>query len=241
MKLKTMFKVFCLAGFAALMASCGGEEGTCQTSVDCAVNETCDVSTNLCVANQAETCTRPGTCGGGQICNVSTGECTFAGTCSATNPQPDACAYGQFCSSANCAEAPAATAACTNFANAGHSLTWGAGKTGPVIYSITARPTVTDTGFCGTGSPNRYRLDVLAYWGEGTFPGSDRSLETALHIVEPDGTEILSTNTVQNVTTTNAGKNVSFTVNLCRSSGSTYSAGLHFTDGNEVCLSVNGL
>ena len=45
----------------------------------------------------------------------------------------------------------------------------------------------------------------------------------------------------KNVTTTNAGKNVTFTVNFCRSASTAYSAGLHFANGNEVCLTLPAL
>ncbi|MDQ3262428.1 MAG: hypothetical protein M3Y59_02030 [Myxococcota bacterium] len=226
-----------LAGFTALIAACGGEEGTCQTSVDCALGETCNIGTNLCEADpQADTCTRPGTCPGGQICNVATGECGFSLSCSTTNAQPDACAYGQFCSTSNCAEVPVPASSCTNFAGTGHTVTWGTGKTGPVIYELTPQATVAGGTFCGSGF--RYRVDVKAYWGADVFPGDDRTLEGNLHLVGPDGVEIPAANTVQNVTTTNSGKNVTFTVNYCRNVNATYSAGMHFTDGNEVCIAL---
>ena len=105
-----------------------------MTSADCATGQICNTTTNTCENEQAETCDRPGTCGGGLICDVSTGECGTSATCSTSASQPDVCPYGQFCSTGNCAEVPAATSACSNFAGT-HTLTWGAGDTGPVPAS----------------------------------------------------------------------------------------------------------
>jgi hypothetical protein len=239
MRLNALPTTLLTASVCALVLACGPDEGSCNTSADCADGQICNAS-GVCESQQAETCSRPGTCSGGLICDVSAGECGTAAACSAANPQPDTCPYGQFCGTGNCAEAPVAPSTCTNFGASAHALTWGTGKTGPVIYKITPRTTIADTAFCGGTSPNRYRVDVEAYWGPGTPPADDPAFEALLHIVGPTGTEVSTTDTVQNFATTNSRRNVTFTVNICRSASTAYSFGAHFIDGNEVCVDIPG-
>ena len=89
-----------------------GGAGSCDPA--CGADQVCDTSgaTATCV----DKCTF-NSCGNGQVCDAD-GTCKAAATCSASAQQPDACAYGQVCSSGTCAFVQkylTSNTACPNF------------------------------------------------------------------------------------------------------------------------------
>ncbi|MBI3185599.1 MAG: hypothetical protein HYZ28_25965 [Myxococcales bacterium] len=238
-------------------AACGTgrkcENGQCKTAATtcspaCAGTQVCDTSASppACVNKCGQ-----GTCGTGKVCNFATGVCEAPKACVSTNPQPDACTYGQFCSGTSCSEV--AKAACSGFTGSTHGISWGPGKNGAVIHNVLKESYTVASGFCsGAPGPNRYKAKIEAYDPAGGFPAGsctnpgaaagapESSMRAKLHLVDPQGNEVTSgAGDIQCVNTTNGGKNTVFYVNFCSTSTSGYTAALHFVDGNEVCSTIS--
>jgi hypothetical protein len=217
----------------------------CASDSDCPNNGTCNTGTGQCGVANPPGCTQGGCAAG--ICDFGSGLCETALSCTASDPQPSACHYGQFCSMVTCAEVPKAT--CSNFTTRQHGTSWGVRSTGPIIWSISKFDIMQNDVFCAASGPTstRFKVKVEAYDPSASFPVSDATqagtdetlLESQIHLVDPDGNEIEPAHTVQSLSTTNNRRNATFFVNFCRpGTTSSYSAGIHFVGGNEVCLLV---
>lgn len=159
-------------------------------------------------------------------------------TCSLAANQPSSCAYGEYCLPFNgkCATTPSAP--CDNFTN--HGRNWNPStSTGPVIYEATAIAFVTDTIFCGSLFSTRAVFRLKAYAPTADLPTISTGFANRFYLVNPGGSEVNVT-TIQNITTTNSNKNITFDANLCLPSSTTsYTAGFFFTDGSEICVTAS--
>ncbi len=204
----------------------------CGSNTDCPSGFECDTATGQCAA---AACDSNDDCPSGQTCNTSSGQCVVAASCSAANPPPDVCSYGQFCGAGDkCEAVPEPT--CSNFTMSGHGASWDpATSTGPVIWSLTQEGTTS----AGAGCTN-FSARVKAYRTTGTFPTTRTALAPTFHVVRPDGIEIDSSTVIDGTTiqVTNGGKNIEFVIKPC-GTGMPYSLGAHFDQGNETCASIN--
>lgn len=229
----------------------------CSTDSGCGTGRKCNTSTGQCeVSNTTTTCTPAcgtgqicdngtcvaactvGSCTGGQVCNTTTGVCEAPKTCSTGNAQPDTCNNGQFCSGTSCKDVSAGS--CANIT--AHGASWTPASNGQVIYDVSKVFFKVDTAFCGNSNSERVKVRVLAYAGPNAsaFPATEAGLTTMLHYVKADGSEGSIATSVQGYAVTNSNKNAQFDLNFCLPSGSTtFSLGLHFVNGNEVCAQIN--
>jgi hypothetical protein len=211
---------------------CGGGLGS---STVCS-----DSEDKICAVQCSE-----GTCGEGRTCNEQ-GHCvTDAGvdpgaTCENTATEPNACAYGSFCSgdtgTGTCTAVAAPT--CPNFTGGAHGKAWDPETSnGAVIYSISTVSVTNDPGFCGgSTAPTRYRVRVQAYKTLGTFTDTDEGIRGELHYVLANGNEG-TTPMLQARSVTNGGQHAQFDLNFCEGpSSGQLTLGLHFQDGNEFCF-----
>ncbi|NOK32357.1 hypothetical protein HMI49_03965 [Corallococcus exercitus] len=159
-------------------------------------------------------------------------------TCSLASNQPSSCVYGEYCLPFNgkCATAPSAP--CDNFTN--HGRNWNPStSTGPVIYEATAIAFLTDTIFCGSPFTTRAVFRLKAYAPTADLPTTSTGFANRFYLVTPGGSAVNAT-AIQNITTTNSNKNITFDVNLCLpSSVTSYTAGFFFTDGSEICATAS--
>jgi hypothetical protein len=168
-------------------------------------------------------------------------------SCSSTSYQPDTCAYGQFCFGSGwnfgvtgelnkCAVLPAAE--CANFG--AHGTTWSAEtSSGHIIHDVEQVSWETDAVFCAGSASSRLKVHVKAYSAGTPFPATKEGFPAILHAVSPAGTEISvsSSAPIQNLALSNDDKNAEFDLNLCLPEAtSTYTLGLHFVGGAEVCI-----
>jgi hypothetical protein len=235
----------CAGGSTGSTSICNNIDKICQTKCsrdsDCLAGRTCNTSSGQCVAGAGGRCTTQGTCGSGTICDFSNGTCGAPRSCNSANPQPDACSYGQYCAT-NCQEVPKPSSTCPNFGGSAHGLAWGYPSTGPIIHSVTLTTISSTDGYCPGGVPWHYQVNVRGYTTSNTnpptFTATRAGIEGILHLVDPSGQEISSSGTVTNVSGSNGNRNVSFSVNYCRTASGAYSAGMHFINGNEYCTSI---
>jgi Cys-rich repeat protein len=213
----------------------------CSTSALCQGGEigpdaVCAEQWEICMSK----CASDSDCPSGNTCDTASGQCKKGGssTCSTSNPQPDACSYGQFCSGTTCGAVPAPT--CQNFTTSGHGTSWNASSsTGPVIYEITQVSFGTDLSSC-SASQKLARIKVKAYRTSGTFASAPTSTSSELHYVKTDGSEATGSEKPfifpSSYNVTNNGKNVEFDLGFCPPTSNQFSAGIHFPDGNERCI-----
>ena len=152
--------------------------------------------------------------------------------------QPAGCAYGDYCHEIAgwCFDVPIPT--CSNFAI--HGTSWNAStSTGPVIYEATAIGFAVDNTFCPEAGMVRAKFRLKAYAPEADLPDSRDGFYNRFYGVNQAGTARNAT-AVQNITTTNSNRNITFDVNLCLPSGTTtYTAGFFFVEGNEICVTAS--
>ncbi len=216
---------------------CKASGGTCNPA--CGADKVCD--NGQCV----DKC-KVGSCAAGKTCNTSTGLCETAKSCNASNPQPDACSNGQFCSTGTCKDV--STGTCPNIT--AHGASWTPTANGQIIYEVSKvffRPDQRTGGmfFCGGSTDadpmERVKVHIKAYAGPNAsaFPATEAGLPAILHYVKADGSEGPVTGTVQAYTVSNNNKNVEFDLNYCLPKGTTsFSGAWHFVNGNEVCAQI---
>jgi hypothetical protein len=181
-------------------------------------------------------------CPSGTICQTSSGECgtTLGATCSTTDPQPAICSYGQYCTG-TCQAVPPAT--CSNFTVSGHGTSWSAtSSSGPIIYSLTQSGGFPNTlGGCNPGQSSA-RVHLRAYRTSSTFSTTDpQAVLNELHYVLENGTESSSKPYVvpSSYVLSNNNRNAEFDLGFCPpDTVGQFTAGLHFVDGNEACVTV---
>ncbi|WP_147445590.1 hypothetical protein [Corallococcus aberystwythensis] len=160
------------------------------------------------------------------------------GLCHTSAYQPAGCSYGDYCQPVvgRCSVVP--NPACDNFAI--HGRAWDVNtSTGPVIYEATAIRFAPDLLFCGNPGLTRATFRIKAYAPTADLPTSRDGFHGRFYFVSPAGYEINAT-AIQNVSTTNENKHITFDVNLCVLSGATsYTAGFFFTGGSEVCVTAS--
>lgn len=158
--------------------------------------------------------------------------------CHKNASQPGGCNYGDYCQTASgyCAAAPVPT--CNNFII--HGSNWDAStSTGPVIHEAVALKFAPDFTFCGTHAPIRAVFRLKAYAPAADLPTTIDGFYNRFYCVNSSGTAINAT-AIQNITTTNDNRNITFDVNLCLPSGTTsYTAGYFFTGGSEICVTAS--
>lgn len=152
--------------------------------------------------------------------------------------QPAGCAYGSYCQSTSgrCSEVPIPT--CTNFTT--HGTSWNAStSTGPVIYDTSVIRFTLDPNFCGSLATKRVTFRLKAYAPTADLPTSLDEFSDRLRFVTSAGNEFKAS-AIQNITTTDDRKNVTFDVNLCAPSETTsYTAGFFFVGGSEICVTAS--
>ena len=217
----------------------------CASNSDCPNNRTCDTGSGQCNAaggmdagmDAGTACTR-GSCGA-KVCNFQSGVCETAKACLTSNVQPDVCGYGQFCTSATCAEVTVGS--CSNFAVGSNPTLWNPKtSTGAVIYSITKVLYNVDAVFCPNATANiRAKVHVKAY-ANNTVLLSETS-QPSLNYVRTDGSELaVGANQIQTYVSTGGGKAAEFDVNFCAPANTTsLTIGLYYTGGNAACFTVN--
>ncbi|WP_148282235.1 hypothetical protein [Corallococcus coralloides] len=160
------------------------------------------------------------------------------GLCHRSAYQPAGCSYGDYChpDTGRCSASP--NSACDNFTI--HGRSWDAStSTGPVIYEATAIRFAPDFTFCGREGLTRATFRLKAYAPAADLPTSREELYGRIYFVSPAGGEFNAL-ALQNVTTTNQGKHITFDVNLCvLTVAASYTAGFFFTGGNEVCATAS--
>jgi hypothetical protein len=248
-------------------------ETPCTSNSACSSSRTCDTGSGQCITQDATcvpACTTgqycdttqdpaacanfctPGSCLP-QNCDYGTGECVAVASCTPGNPQPDVCPYGDDCTAgATCTDV--APPACTNFNPSVYPDTWAIGSNEPVIYSMGNFSVTPASTFCQGFT--RFEAHVMAYSPMGVFPISsdcpsptgtqdagEIALQSMIHLVDPNGNEIDTAETVFNLCTTNSGMNAEFDVNYCGAPGTTsYSGGIVFLvngmSGNEYCAVI---
>jgi hypothetical protein len=207
-----------LAGLALVATGCGGA----GTSVD------------------AGTPCTFGTCGGNDVCNPTTQVCETKG-CNPSNSEPDACAYGQYCTAGGACYDVGAPA-CTNFGTSGYQLSWSqASSTGPVTYY--ASKLTADSSWCGQ-SPNvpaDLTLSVLLYNWNGTFAASGSTFPAnTFYYVDSAGTRTDAKTMFRpasGYSVSADGKELSLTINFCGVTSNPLSVGFYYTGGNGYCAS----
>src|SRR5690606_6021060 len=256
--------------FTACPGGEGTLYGECTTDLSCGTGEICHPDAGVCVTtctdandcgDEAKTCAAIGDdddrkvcqcqtdalCAGfaeGLTCDLQSAVCVGDGTGGGGNADScegqgqATCDYGDFCNDGECAAAPQADDSCPNFDRRG--ITWTPEDgTGPVIYEVSTISPIS--GFCGADS-KPFSARVLAYNANGTFPTQRTALQGFFY-VRVNGTEsdatLLMTN--ENYRITNGGKNGEFNLTFCAATNlSSVDVGLYFTNGNEVCASVDG-
>lgn len=221
----------------------------CSSSTDCPDEaKTCKTTSAtgtqmICTCSTDELCARE--LGAGTVCSDSLEICTSSQnvSCTTTATQPAGCAYGQYCAtSANCEAVPAPT--CTNISI--HGTTWNAGtSSGPIIYSLTPVGSLaTGTTSCQAGQ-KLARVKVRAYRTTGTFPAATdpQAVLADLHYVKSDGSEATGVEKPfvfpSSYTLSNNNQHLEFDLGFCPPDTiSQFTAGLHFVNGNEMCVVV---
>jgi hypothetical protein len=214
----------------------------CSTDQLCAGGATtgssaiCSDAFEVCMTK----CSANADCPTGSTCETSTGECRPGPTtCSTTDVQPAGCAYGKYCGTSGlCLAAPTPT--CQNISL--HGTTWNAQTSdGPVIYSLTQVGSLaTGTQSC-QAAQKLARVRVRAYRTTGTFPAATdpQAVLADLHYVLENGTESPSKPFVfpTSYTLSSNDQHLEFDLGFCPPDTiSQFTAGLHFVNGNEMCV-----
>lgn len=248
---------------------CNGQKACvagCRSSTECTNGQTCDTNTGTCftptcspacTGNQVcdnhqgagnPTCVDRCTwdsCDSSQNCNLQTGLCEIAQACDSSNPQPDVCLYGQYCSGTDfCDYVPKAT--CVNFTTGSSTPKWNpATSTGAIISGLTASYFGDDPSYCSSTEAFKLaKVNLEAYRTSGTFPATGSAFLDSLTYVLPDGTVASGSQKKLysvNYNVSNNGKNVSVEIYFCLPFSTTdFSAGLFLDDGNEACVTRSG-
>ncbi|XXF77309.1 hypothetical protein P2318_30300 [Myxococcaceae bacterium GXIMD 01537] len=221
--------------------ACNTNTGKCETRVCapvCTGNQVCDNRSADLDPFCVDRCTWDG-CQSSYNCNLDTGLCDAAESCDSTQPQPDACAYGQYCTQSDlCDFVPKDS--CTAFTNGSHQANWNpSSSNGPIVYAVEkVRAEQDDSRYCDvSNSKKRWVVRVKAYRTSGTFTSSGFSLAD-FHYVLSNGTEDNDAYAALNVNITEQGRHVTFEANICTSPQAELQFGVYFNDGNEVCATI---
>lgn len=238
-------------------AECGGTNvcqsygvctAKCTSAASCPNGYSCNTGTGKCapggsdagtdggmMMSDAGTCTH-GSCATGQFCNAS-GVCEMK-ACASTNAQPDVCGNGHVCSGSSCADVQKGS--CGNFTSGSTPLSWTPASSGPVIYEVTQTTFADDMVFCPSANARKHvKVQVKAYDPSGRLLGEASQPSMVYYRTDGNTLTLTAADNFQGYTSTNSGKNATFSVNLCAPTGVTsLVVGFAYDNGNPVCFTV---